>query len=81
MPPVEVKTEYFAFQGGLDVESPVLRVAPGALINCLNYEPDAQGGYRRPAGYERFDGRSRPSDAVSRTLALTLLSTLAAGTR
>lgn len=80
MPPVEVKTEYFAFQGGLDVESPVLRVAPGALINCLNYEPDAQGGYRRPAGYERFDGRSRPSDAVYQTIACTLSSTPAAGT-
>lgn len=80
LPPVDVKTEYFAFQGGLDVESPVLRVAPGSLINCLNYEPDPQGGYRRPAGYERFDGRTRPSTATYQTVACTLSSTPAAGT-
>lgn len=80
IPVVPVKTEYFSFRGGLDIETPALRVAPGALINCLNYEPDALGGYRRPAGYERFDGRSRPSDAAYQTVTATMTSTPAVGT-
>ena len=80
IPAVDVKTEYFAFEGGLDLETPPLRVKPGSLINCLNYEPDALGGYRRPAGYERFDGRARPSDATYELIACTMSSTPAAGT-
>lgn len=80
IPAADVKTEYFAFEGGLDLETPPLRVKPGALINCLNYEPDALGGYRRPAGYERYDGRARPSDATYELIACTMSSTPAAGT-
>jgi hypothetical protein len=30
----------------------------------VNYEPWYQGGYRRIPGYERFDGRPKPSDAA-----------------
>jgi hypothetical protein len=30
----------------------------------VNYEPWYQGGYRRIPGYERFDGRPKPSEAV-----------------
>lgn len=80
IPAVQVKNEYFSFQGGLDLETPPLRVSPGSLINCLNYEPDALGGYRRPAGYERFDGRACPSDATYGLIACTMSSTPAAGT-
>ena len=33
------------------------------MWRCSNYEP-VEGGYRRTTGYERFDGRPRPSEAV-----------------
>lgn len=79
VPKTDIRTEYFAFQGGLDVESPALRVPAGALLACLNYDPDAMGGYRRPPGYERFDGRPRPSDAAYDLVAATLTSTPAVG--
>lgn len=79
IPNVPVSTEFFAFQGGLDVESPALRVTPGSLLACLNYEPDTLGGYRRPAGYERFDGRAKPSDAIYDLVAATLTTTPAVG--
>lgn len=79
IPNVPVSTEFFAFQGGVDVETPALRVSPGSLLACLNYEPDTQGGYRRPAGYERFDGRTRPSDASYDLVAVTLTGTPAFG--
>ncbi len=79
IPTVEVKTEYFSFKGGLDIETPPLRVDPGSLLNCLNYEPDALGGYRRVGGYERYSGKPRPSDAAYELVACTLLSTPASG--
>ena len=49
-------------RGGLDIVSSPLIVDPGRLWTCVNYEP-ADGGYRRIRGYERFDGRLRPSEA------------------
>ena len=49
-------------RGGLDLVSSPLIVDPGRLWTCVNYEP-ADGGYRRIRGYERFDGRLRPSEA------------------
>lgn len=58
------KTKYFALGGGLDVTSPALSVDPGRLLADVNFEPWFQGGYRRIDGYERFDGRPKPSDAT-----------------
>jgi hypothetical protein len=57
------RTTYYPLEGGLDVVTPALSVAPGAAIAMVNYEPWYQGGYRRIPGYERFDGRPKPSDA------------------
>jgi len=50
--------------GGLDVVSPALSISPGKAIAMVNFEPWYLGGYRRIPGYERFDGRPRPSDAT-----------------
>lgn len=80
IPQVPVQTEYLNFKGGVDIETPALRVGAGFLLGCLNYEPDSLGGYRRPAGYERYSGRARPSDATYFLVAGTLTSTPAAGT-
>lgn len=64
MPPV--RTQYFPLAGGLNVESAQLAMPPGVVIGALNYEASAETGYERVGGFERFDGRSRPSDAVFR---------------
>jgi hypothetical protein len=65
MPNVKTETEFFAFRGGLDQVSPAILMPPGSVIASLNYEPEAEGGYTRMKGYERFDGRTAPSTAVS----------------
>jgi hypothetical protein len=57
------RTTYYPLEGGLDIVTPALSVKPGAAIAMVNYEPWYQGGYRRIPGYERFDGRPKPSDA------------------
>lgn len=58
------RTSYYPLEGGLDTVTPALAVAPGAALAIVNYEPWYQGGYRRIPGYERFDGRPKPSDAT-----------------
>ena len=50
------QVSHIALQGGLDLVSSPLFIEPGRMWRCLNYEP-VEGGYRRTAGYERFDGR------------------------
>lgn len=61
---------YWPFKGGLDLVTPPVTVPEGRLLACLNFEPWIDGGYRRIAGYERFDGRPKPSDATWTTLRL-----------
>lgn len=64
-PPLrQVIPEMFTLSGGLDLVTPPINLKPGRLISAINFEPDLNGGYRRMAGIERFDGRARPSDAV-----------------
>lgn len=53
---------FYALQGGLDLATPAISLSPGRAIAALNYEPDP-AGYRRITGYERFDGRTSPTDA------------------
>jgi hypothetical protein len=64
-PPLrKVIPEMFALQGGLDLVTPPVSLPPGKVISAINFEPDLNGGYRRMAGIERYDGRTRPSDAA-----------------
>lgn len=56
-------SDYFPMIGGLNTEDPPLQLKPGTLIGCLNYEARSRGGYDSLSGYERFDGRTRPSRA------------------
>lgn len=55
--------DYFPFRGGLNLVDTALAIAPGQLLACRNYEPAIRGGYERTAGYERLDGRPKPSSA------------------
>lgn len=58
------QTSYIPLEGGLDLTTPALKVKPGACIDSGNFVPDINGGYKRVGGYERFDGRPRPSVAT-----------------
>lgn len=53
----------FEFQvgGGLDTETPVRQLPPGAVIGSDGYEPRIGGGHARLGGIERYDGRTSPS--------------------
>lgn len=64
------ETKYWTFEGGLDVVSPAVGIPPGRLIGGVNFEPWINGGYRRIAGFERYDGRPAPSDATWQRLTL-----------
>lgn len=59
----QVRTAYIPLLGGEDLVSPALSINPGALMFSENYEPGIVYGYRRIDGFERSDGRPRPSDA------------------
>ena len=53
------------------LETPPLAIPDGALIEALNFEAIAQGGYRRVDGYERFDGQPLASLAAYWVLEFT----------
>lgn len=58
------KQKYFPLTGGLDLVTSPLKLKPGALIACSNYEQGILGGYTRIEGFERIDGRPLPSEAT-----------------
>jgi hypothetical protein len=62
MPKVEFDVVDLA--GGLDQVTPTLKLKPGVCRDALNYECAPTGGYARIAGYERYDGLDKPSDAT-----------------
>ena len=57
------KGDYMPLQKGLDTETPQWQTAPGSARSSLNMEISINGGFRTHAGYERFDGQPKPSDA------------------
>ena len=59
----KIETDLVQFVGGLDQVTPVLRLKPGVPHEALNYECNVLGGFSRIGGYERFDGRTKPSSA------------------
>lgn len=73
--------DFFPFQGGLDLLSSPLRIAPGRVVESQNFEAvnSENGGYRRISGYERIDGRPAPSDAQYAVLNVTLTGSVAVG--
>lgn len=46
-------------RGGIDLETPLIASQPGRLLLAVNYEPTDRG-YRRIAGYERYNGSVLP---------------------
>ena len=57
------RTQHFPLVGGEDLVTPPISKKPGRLLYSNNYEPGKAGGYARIEGYERFDGRPKPSEA------------------
>ena len=60
--------KYFPLTGGLDLVTAPLKIKPGRLILCKNYEQGLLGGYTRIQGFERVDGRPLASEASYWTL-------------
>lgn len=56
------QTNTLLLRGGLNVVTPAIAVPAGMAIAASNYVADVRG-YSRVTGYERYDGRPRPSDA------------------
>lgn len=56
------KHGYIKLIGGLDESTPPFERSPGLARIARNFEADIEGGYNMLSGYERFDGRSKPSD-------------------
>lgn len=68
------QTKYYPFNGGLDVVTPALSVDPGFALSLVNFEPWYNGGYRRIDGYERCDGRAKPSAGTAYGVTVSSLS-------
>ncbi len=79
IPQVQTRIDPFPLQGGLDLHTPQLQLKPGYVRDALNFECSINGGYTRIPGYERYDGRPSPTDAVVGTLAATAVAGLAVG--
>jgi hypothetical protein len=76
---VRVVPQPIIMGGGLDLMTPPFQLPPGFCRAAQNFECSLYGGYRRIAGYERFDGRLKPSDAQYAVLSATITGASAVG--
>ena len=76
---VQTALDYIPFGFGLDLVTPSNQTKPGSLRECVNYEININGGYTGIEGYERYDGRPRPSDATFVKLDVNITGSLAVG--
>lgn len=60
----QVKYDVVAIKGGWDTDTPTLSLPSGVARDCLNFEMAVAGGASRIGGYERYDGRAKPSDGL-----------------
>lgn len=73
------KTDFIPFAGGYDTDTPPLLVKAGTVRRAQNYEIAINGGYKRLTGYERIDGRTKPSDAAYAVLNATITGAYVVG--
>lgn len=76
---VPTQPEYIRFDGGIDFDTPALDLKKTYCRLAQNYQLGVNGGYRRTAGYERFDGQSAPSDASYAILNAIITGSYAVG--
>lgn len=74
-----VRYDLIQLRGGLDQVTPTLSLKPGVARRAANFEANITGGYTRIAGYERYDGRPNPSDALYNVLQCTLSAEISVG--
>jgi hypothetical protein len=74
-----VQYDLIRLAGGLDQVTPTLTLPPGFARKAANFECNVSGGYTRIAGYERFDGRAKPSAALYNILVCNLTSSVSVG--
>ena len=72
LPPSSLQSNYFPFEGGLNIVDPALSLNPGELVASKNFEIDIRGRYRRMDGYERFDGQTLPSEITYYRIPFTI---------
>ena len=66
------KTDYIVLAGGLDLVTPPLQIPNGRCRLAQNMESDLDGGYISGMGYERLDGRARPSNGNYAVMSATI---------
>lgn len=74
-----VRYDIIPLAGGMDQVTPTLALKPGVCRRAVNFEVAITGGYSRIEGYERFDGRARPSDAQYGAMVCTITGSVTAG--
>lgn len=67
----ETRYDLVPLKGGWDQVTPTLSLKAGVARDCINFECSTVGGYSRIGGYERYDGRAKPSDAVTQVIQVT----------
>jgi hypothetical protein len=75
----QTQVEFMPMTGGLDLITPPLMMPPGHCREAQNFEVDTLGGYVRCLGYERFDGRVKPSDALHYLLPANVTGSVSIG--
>lgn len=76
---IRVETDHIKLRGGLDEVTPPYDLKSGFVRISRNFEANTEGGYRRIAGYERFNGKPKPSDAIYSILNCTISGTISVG--
>jgi hypothetical protein len=79
LPPSPVKSEYWAFRGGLDQTSPSISMPPGRCRAATNMEVGPTGGLTVTMGYERFSGQPKPSDGAYHVMVVSITGAAVAG--
>ncbi len=79
MKAVPVQYDLITLAGGLDLVTPTLSLPSGVARDAVNFEVSVLGGYSRIAGYERYDGRPNPSDALYNLITVTDVSSISVG--
>ena len=75
----KVDYDLLRLEGGLDLLTPSLALAPGYCRDAQNFEVSVNSGYTRIPGYERFDGRTAPSAATWGALVLDAAANVSVG--
>lgn len=63
-----IQTTPIILKNGLNLAASVLELSPGECVQLHNYEINTLGRYQRVLGFERFDGKFKPSNVKPKDL-------------